>query len=93
VSACLLLWIGVGLLWLGGIGMLRMRNPFDRLQVAGVADIGGASLVLIALMTQRGLGSAGLVTLLLLLFVVFTGPLATHAIAKAAFGRGERPEE
>lgn len=86
-------WAGVALLWLGGIGMLRMRNPFDRLQVAGVADIGGASLVLIALVFHRGFLTGGPVALFLLLFVLFTGPLATHAIAKAAFGRGERPEE
>ncbi|MFO8034868.1 MAG: monovalent cation/H(+) antiporter subunit G [Candidatus Bipolaricaulota bacterium] len=87
------LWGGSLLLWLGGVGLLKMRNPYDRLQTAGVGDIGGVVLVLVGVMLEMGFWDSGGIPLLLLVFLAFTGPLATHAIAKAAFVRGERPEE
>ncbi len=93
MTAQILLGGGVLLLWLGGVGMLRMRNPYDRLQAAGVGDIGGVALVLVGVIVDMGFWESGGIPLLLLAFLAFTGPLATHAIAKAAFVRGERPRE
>ncbi len=88
-----LLWMGAGLLWLGGIGLLRAWSPYDRLQAAGVADIGGVVLVLVGLIVRMGFRASGGIPVVLLVFLVFTGPLATHAIAKAAFIRKERFRE
>ncbi len=93
MMAQVLLWGGGALLWLGGVGLLRMRNPYDRLQAAGVGDIGGVALILLGVVLEMGFWESGGIPLLLLVFLLFTGPLATHSIAKAAFVRGERPEE
>ncbi len=82
-----LLILGVALIWVGGIGMVRFRSPYVRLQVAGVADVGGSCVFLIGLMIREGWLATGGLALVLLLFVLFTGPLATHAIAKGAFVR------
>jgi len=87
------LWAGMALLWVGGVGLLRMRNPYDRLQTAGVGDIGGAALMLVGVLLDMGFWETSGVPLLLMLFLLFTGPLATHSIAKGAFVRGERPKE
>lgn len=84
------LGMGLALLGLGGLGILRFWAPYVRLQVAGVADIGGAGLFLIGLMCYTGWAATGGLTLVLLLFLLFTGPLATHAIAKSAFVRKVR---
>ncbi len=89
----ILLWGGLVLLWIGGVGLLRMRNPYDRLQAAGVGDVGGVVLVLLGVLVDMGFRQSGGIPLLLLVFLAFTGPLATHSIAKAAFVRGERPRE
>lgn len=85
-----LLGCGLLLLALGGVGLIRFRDPYQRLHGAGVGDIGGASLILIGLLAQGWDASAG-VKLVLLAFLVVTGPIATHAVAKAAFVRRHRP--
>lgn len=88
-----LLTVGLALLLLGGLGMLRFREPYLRLQAAGVGDIGGTVLFLVGLVFHRGWEATGGILALLILFFVFTGPLSTHAIAKGAFVRGQRPRE
>lgn len=88
-----LLAAGLALLFLGGVGVLRLRDPYERLQAAGVGDIGGAVLVLVGLIVRLGWEATGGILVVLILFFVFTGPLSTHAIAKAAFVRGMRPKE
>ena len=79
--------LGVLLLFVGGTGVLRFRDPYSRLQAAGVADVGGAFSFLVGLSLLAGWGwELGVLGLLALLFL-FTGPVATHAIAKGAFLR------
>ncbi len=85
-----LLALGLALLGVGGLGMVRFRSPYARLQAAGVADVGGALAFLLGLMLREGWAATGGLTLVLLLFLLFTGPLATHAIAKGAFVRRVR---
>jgi multicomponent Na+:H+ antiporter subunit G len=75
----------------GGIGMLRMPDFYTRVHAASVHDTLGAGLVLLGLLLQAGwtLVAAKLVVIGLLIF--FTSPAATHALAKAALGRGVEP--
>ncbi len=88
-----LMWLGAALLAIGGVGMLRFRDPYSRLQAAGVADVGGASLVVIGLMVRTGWDWELGVLFVLLVLLLFTGPVATHAIAKGAFIRRHPPRE
>jgi multicomponent Na+:H+ antiporter subunit G len=75
----------------GGIGLLRMPDFYTRVHAASVNDTLGAGLVLLGLVLQAGwtLVAAKLVIVGLLIF--FTSPAATHALAKAALGRGLQP--
>lgn len=84
---------GLVLLFLGGVGLFRFRGPYERLQASGVSDIGGAVLFLVGLILRMGWSATGGILVALILFFLFTGPLSTHAIAKGAFVRGERPRE
>ena len=92
IAAQALLAAGVLLLLVGGIGFLKYKDPYSRLQAAGVGDVGGAVLVVIGLALRAGwgweLGVLGALGALLL----FTGPVATHAVAKGAFLRRHRPK-
>jgi multicomponent Na+:H+ antiporter subunit G len=58
---------------------------------ASVTDTLGAGLILLGLILQAGwtLVAAKLVMIGLLIF--FTSPAATHALARAALGRGLKP--
>ncbi len=87
-------WISIvgGLFFIvvGSIGVLRFPDVYTRLHAAGMTDTMGAGLVLIGLSFQSGLSfesGAWLITVRLLMiwaFLLFTSPIATHAVARAA---------
>lgn len=70
----------------GGIGVMRMPDVFTRLHAAGVTDTLGAALVLIGLMLQSEarLSFITVKLLLVLVFLMFTSPTSSHALARAA---------
>jgi multicomponent Na+:H+ antiporter subunit G len=76
---------------IGGVGLLRMPDFYTRIHAASVSDAVGAGLILAGLILQAGwtLVAAKLVIVGLLIF--FTSPAATHALARAALGRGLEP--
>jgi multicomponent Na+:H+ antiporter subunit G len=75
----------------GSLGLVRMPDFFTRVHAASITDTLGAGLIIAGLLLQspHWLGSVKLV--LIMLFLVFTGPAATHALAKAALHGGLRP--
>ena len=83
---------GGGLLFLiGAIGFLRMPDVFTRMHAASVAETAGAGLMLIGMMVMAGLSLVTAKLALLLAFLWFSGPVATHAIARAALQAGVKP--
>jgi multicomponent Na+:H+ antiporter subunit G len=68
----------------GGIGLLRLPDVFTRFHAAGVTDTMGAGLILLGLALQSGLSLVTIKLLLFLVFLIFTSPTATHALAQAA---------
>jgi multicomponent Na+:H+ antiporter subunit G len=75
----------------GGVGLLRLPDFYTRIHAAGITDTLGTWLILLGLCFQaeQALVTAKLV--MLLIFMVMTSPLASHAVAKAAFLRGLDP--
>lgn len=76
---------------IGGIGIHRFPDFFTRLHAAGVTDTMGAVLILVGLMVQAGLTLIAVKLFLILGFLMFTSPTATHALAKAAIHGKLRP--
>ncbi len=75
----------------GGIGMLRLPDFYTRIHAAGITDTMGAWSILIGLCFQAGLSLVTVKLAVLLFFLVATSPLASHALAKAAYLRGLDP--
>jgi multicomponent Na+:H+ antiporter subunit G len=75
----------------GGIGLLRLPDFYCRIHAAGMTDTMGSWLILIGLMLQAGWTLVTLKLLLVLFFLVATSPLASHALAKAAWLHGLDP--
>jgi multicomponent Na+:H+ antiporter subunit G len=75
----------------GAFGLIRMPDVYTRMHAAGVIDPFGVCLIFAGLMIQAGftLVTAKLVFLVVLL--LFTSPVACHALAKAALHRGLKP--
>lgn len=86
-----LLVAGSFFVFTGSLGLVRMPGFFTRVHAASITDTLGAGLILAGLLLQSPdlLGAAKLV--LIFLFMVITGPAATHALAKAALHGGLRP--
>lgn len=82
---------------ISGIGILRLPDFYSRMHAAGIADTAGAGFLILGLMIQGGLTLVTVKLLLILAFMFFTSPTATHAVAKAAVGAGivpwTRPED
>lgn len=86
-----LLLVGSAFAVTGGIGVVRLPDFYTRLHGAGVTDTLGAGLILAGLMLQAGFTLVTVKLILILVFVFFPGPTATHALAKAAMGSGLKP--
>ena len=86
---CLLAGGAFGII--GGIGMLRLPDFFSRIHATGIADTLAAGLILFGLALQSGLSLITVKLLLIFLFLTFTSPTASHALAKAALHGGVRP--
>jgi multicomponent Na+:H+ antiporter subunit G len=75
----------------GALGLVRFPDFFTRCHGAGVTDTLGAGLILLGLALQAGPGIAAMKLGLIYLFMLFTAPTATHALAKAALHGGLKP--
>lgn len=76
---------------IGGLGMIRLPDVYARMHGAGITDTLGAGLILAGLMIQAGLTLISVKLLLILIFLLYTSPAATYALANAAFSRGLEP--
>lgn len=86
-----LLLAGGGFCLVGGLGVLRMPDFYTRVHAASVSDNVGAALVLLGLLLQAGWTLVAVKLLVVGLLIFITSPAATHALVKAALGRGLRP--
>ena len=76
---------------IGGLGLLRLPDVYARMHAAGITDTLGAGLMLGGLMLQGGLSLVSVKLVLILVFLLFTSPASTYALANAAYRRGVAP--
>ncbi len=82
---------GVAFALIGSVGLMRMPDFYTRLHAAGITDTLGAGLILLGLMLQAGWTLASVKLLLILIFLWFTSPIATHALSRAALLDPDNP--
>ena len=77
---------------IGAIGLLRFPDVFTRMHAAGIIDTFAAGLLLLglALLAPSWLIAAKLA--LIFIFILYTSPTATHALARAALNGGLAPK-
>lgn len=77
---------------IGGIGMLRMPDLYTRIHAVSVIDGLGAGMLLVGMALQAGFTLTALKLLIILALLLFTVPVAAHALARGALHRGIRPQ-
>lgn len=93
MASWVLICAGGAFILVGGLGILRLPDFYTRLHAAGMIDTLGADLILVGLALQAGMSLVTVKLLLIAAFLFFTSPVATHALANAAFTRGLKPLE
>lgn len=84
VSSAMLL-AGSFLIFSGALGVLRFPDTFSRMHAAGVSDTLATTLLLGGLMLLAGWSLVLLKLWMILLFILFTSPTASHALGKAVW--------
>ena len=88
-------WLLIGgggiFLVIGAVGLNRMPDVFTRMHATSVSDTFGTGLMLAGMMVQAGFSLVTAKLFFLLLFLWFTAPVVTHALARAAMLAGLKP--
>ncbi len=84
VASWVLIAAGSFFVLVGSLGMVRMPDLFTRMHAASVTDTLGAGFMILGMMLAAGLSLATLKLLFILGLMFFTGPVVTHALARAA---------
>lgn len=84
VLSGLALALGCFFMLSGAVGLLRFPDFYTRMHAAGVTDTLATFLIVGGLMLLAGWSLALLKLGLILLFIFFTSPTASHALARAA---------
>ena len=87
--ACLL--GGSFFILVSSLAVLRLPDYFSRIHGAGITDTLGAGLILLGLALQAGLSLVSVKLFLTLLFMMLTGPVTVHAMARTAYRLGLEP--
>lgn len=87
---CLITGGGLGII--GGIGIHRFPDFYSRLHAAGTTDTLCAMLILVGLGLQAGISLETFKLFLIFVFLFFTSPTASHALASAAMQGGIKPK-
>lgn len=87
-----LLAAGVAFLLVGSVGLLRLPDFYCRLHALSKADTLGMLLILLAVAAWQGASLASAKVLLIAVFFFLSNPVAAHALARAAFRTGLRPQ-
>ena len=91
---------GVFFMLVGTLGILRMPDVYTRLHAAGMTDTMGAGFLILGMLFQtieaidNGESSWWFILVrlvLIYLFLLFTSPIATHALARAGLAGGLKP--
>jgi monovalent cation/proton antiporter MnhG/PhaG subunit len=84
LAVAVLLALGVAVTWLSCLGVLLMRDPYDRLHYTGPASALAPVLIAAAVVVEERLSAAGVKALLVALVLVTINPVLGHATARAA---------
>ena len=92
IATAICLVAGSAFIIIGGIGLIRFPDFFTRLHAAGCGETLGAWLILLGLLFQSGWSLISVKLVMIFVLLVFTGPTATHALAKSALHGGLKPK-
>jgi multicomponent Na+:H+ antiporter subunit G len=89
----ILIFLGACFIFIAALGLLRFRDLFSRLHATTKATSFGILLILIGVSLHFATWVVFLKSLLIILFIFLTAPLAAHSISKSGGMRAPEGEE
>ena len=83
--------LGVVALLIGSLGLVRLPDVYARIHAVGMIDTAGAGLIILGMVIYSGFTLVSAKLILIGVFMFFTSPIATHALARAAHKMGVVP--
>jgi multicomponent Na+:H+ antiporter subunit G len=83
--------IGVIALLIGSFGLIRLPDVYCRIHAVGMIDTAGASFIILGMIIHQGVSLVSFKLALIGVFLFFTSPIATHAVAQVAHKIGVKP--
>ena len=85
------IFIGIVALLIGSFGLIRLPDVFCRIHAVGMIDTAGASFIILGMVIYEGFTLVTVKLLFVGIFLFFTSPIATHAVAQVAHTMGVEP--
>ena len=83
--------LGSLIILVGSLGLLRLPDVFSRIHAVGMIDTAGAGFIILGMTIYEGFTLVTVKLLFVGVFLFFTSPIATHAVAQVAFLNGVKP--
>ena len=83
--------IGVVALLIGSLGLIKLPDGYCRIHAVGRIDTAGASFIILGMIIHQGFSLVSFTLALIGVFLFFTSPIATHAVAQVAHKMGVKP--
>jgi len=83
--------IGMIALLIGSLGLIKLPDVYCRIHAVGMIDTAGASFIILGMIIHQGFSLISFKLALIGVFLFFTSPIATHAVAQVAHEMGVKP--
>ena len=88
----LFILLGVIALITGSLGLVKLPDLFSRTHAVGMMDTAGVGFTILGLIVYEGFTLVSVKLALVGIFLFFTSPIATHAVAQVALRSGVKPQ-
>ena len=85
------LLMGTAALLVGALGLVRLPNLFSRIHAVGMMDTAGVAFITLGMLIHEGFSLVSVKLAVVGVFLFFTSPIATHAVAQVAHRSGFSP--
>ena len=85
------LLLGTAVLLVGALGLVRLPNLFSRIHAVGMIDTAGVAFITLGMIIHEGFSLVSVKLAVVGVFLFFTSPIATHAVAQVAHRSGFSP--
>lgn len=91
ILSSLSIGLGIVALLIGSFGLIRLPDVYCRIHAVGMIDTAGASLIILGMIIHSGFTLVSAKLIMIGVFMFFTSPIATHAVAQVAYKMGVKP--